>query len=85
MVSITVFAKLHTDAKHQGRGAGTMLLRRCIEDANRSGLPIYLNASSPGHKMYLKQHFHDLETMVTDFSLWGAKAKDYVFAMIREP
>lgn len=85
MVQMTVFAKLHTDPKHQGRGAGTMLLQRCIEDATRSGLPIYLNASSPGHKMYLKQQFRDLETLVTDFSKWGAKELDYVFAMIKDP
>ncbi|KAJ4423844.1 hypothetical protein N0V82_001428 [Gnomoniopsis sp. IMI 355080] len=74
-----------TDPKHQGRGAGTLLLRRCVEDAAKNRLPIYLNASPMGHGMYLKHQFRDVETMVTDFSKWGAKDLQYVFAMIKEP
>lgn len=62
-----------------------MLLQRCIEDANRNGLPIYTNASPAGHGMYLKNQFRDVETLATDFSEWGAKELDYLFAMIREP
>lgn len=80
-----VFSILHTDPKHQGRGAGTMLLGRCVEDATKDRLPIYLNASPLGHGLYLRHQFRDIETMVTDFSKWGAKDLHKVFAMIREP
>ncbi|KAJ4393105.1 hypothetical protein N0V93_002312 [Gnomoniopsis smithogilvyi] len=79
------FSTLHTDPKHQGRGAATMLLRRCMENAAQRGLPIYLNASPLGHGMYLRHQFRDIETLVTDFSQWGAKNLHNVFAMIKEP
>lgn len=62
-----------------------MLLRRCVEDAAKDGLPIYLNSSPLGHGLYQKYHFTDIETMVTDFSQWGAKDLHEVFAMIKEP
>lgn len=82
---LQVFSILHTDPKHQGRGAGTMLLRRCVNEAAGKGLPVYLNASPLGHGMYLRHQFRDIETMVTDFSQWGAKDLHNVFAMIKEP
>lgn len=82
---IIVFALLHTDPKNQGRGAGTMLLSRCIEDAAKDELPIYLNASPIAHALYLKHHFRDVETMITDLSEWGAKDLHRVYAMIKEP
>lgn len=81
---VTVFALLLTDPKHQGRGAGTILLRRCIEDATSVGLPIYLNASEAAHGLYLKHQFRDLQLMETDFGKWGMTEPIQTWAMIKE-
>ncbi|CAN8097842.1 unnamed protein product [Discula destructiva] len=75
------FSIIFTDPKHQGRGAGTMLLRRCLEDAANAGLPIYLNASADAHELYLKHQFRDLELIETDFSKWGLAEPIRTWAM----
>lgn len=75
---------LHTDPKHQGRGAGGMLTSRAIEEAARRGLPAYLESSEAAHQLYLKHGFKDLEELVTDFSSWGPKTPHRVWAMIHD-
>ncbi|PSS03387.1 hypothetical protein BD289DRAFT_421098 [Coniella lustricola] len=76
---------LRTDPQHQGRGAGKMLVKKCIEESERRNLPIYLDSSMPGHKLYLKQGFRDVGECLTDFSKWGMTEKHWNWAMIRDP
>ena len=76
---------LHTDPKHQGRGAGGMLVRWGVEEARRRGVPAYLESSEAGHSLYRKYGFRDLELQSLDFSRWGATQKHNTWAMIYEP
>ncbi|KAI0842861.1 acyl-CoA N-acyltransferase [Hypoxylon sp. FL0890] len=76
---------LYTDPKHQGRGAGGMLVRRVIEEAQKLGLIVYLAASPPGHELYKKCGFRDVECLSLDMSKWGAKENLINWAMIWEP
>lgn len=82
---LEVLAMLHTDPKHQGRGAGSLLLQKFVEEARQKGLPAYLDSSERAHELYLKHGFQDLEEVVTDFSPWGMTEPHRVWAMIREP
>lgn len=75
---------LYTDPKHQGRGAGTLLLKKLIEESEQRGLPAYLDASEAGHTLYIKQGFRDLEELVTDFSPWGMTKPHRVWTRVRE-
>lgn len=76
---------LYTDPKHQGRGAGTLLLKKLIEESVQIRLPAYLDASESGHALYLRHGFQDLEELVTDFSPWGMTKPHRVWTMVREP
>ncbi|RYP76180.1 hypothetical protein DL771_002004 [Monosporascus sp. 5C6A] len=76
---------LQTDPKHQGRGAGAMLVKWGVEEAKRLGLPAFLESSEEGHSLYQKCGFRDLELQSLDFSKWGATKKLNTWAMIYEP
>ncbi|KAF3761774.1 hypothetical protein M406DRAFT_281853 [Cryphonectria parasitica EP155] len=78
------FGILATEAKHQGRGAASLLLKKCIEEAEAKRLPIYLDSSEMGHPVYLKHGFRDLEEVATDFSKWGLEKPHLLWAMIKE-
>ncbi|KAI1103305.1 acyl-CoA N-acyltransferase [Jackrogersella minutella] len=65
-------ANLHTDPKHQGRGAGGMLVRRAVEEARKLGMVAYLDSSEAGHELYKKCGFRDIECLSIDLSKWGA-------------
>ncbi|KAK7752439.1 hypothetical protein SLS62_005592 [Diatrype stigma] len=71
--------------KHQGRGAGGMLVNWGIEEAKRRGLPAYLVSSEAGHPLYQKWGFRDLGLLRVDFSKWGATEKQNNWVMIYEP
>ncbi|OTA69469.1 acetyltransferase [Hypoxylon sp. EC38] len=76
---------LHTDPKHQGRGAGGMLVRRTIEEAQKLGLVAYLAASPAGHELYKKCGFRDVEYMSIDTRKWGATENHVNWLMIWDP
>ncbi|KAJ9132142.1 hypothetical protein NKR23_g11399 [Pleurostoma richardsiae] len=75
---------LHTDPKHQRRGAGALLTQWGLDEAARRGLPAYLHSSMEGHALYLKLGFKDLEEHVVDLTRFGAPDLHRTFAMIRE-
>ncbi|KAI5923335.1 acyl-CoA N-acyltransferase [Camillea tinctor] len=76
---------LHTDPKHQGRGAGTMLVQWGLEEAKKLGLVAYLESSEAGHSLYKKCGFRDVEHLEVDFSKWGATEMHNTWSMIYEP
>ncbi|ROW03634.1 hypothetical protein VPNG_07198 [Cytospora leucostoma] len=73
---------LHTDPRHRGRGAASMLIPWGIEEAARRCLPAYLESSEAAHGLYLKHHFRDLEELTTDFSNWGLQRPHRAWAMM---
>ena len=79
-----VLHMLFTDPKHQGRGAGTMLVNWGLEEARKRTFPIYLESSDMGHNLYIKVGFRDLELFEVDMSKWGATDLCRTWAMIRE-
>ncbi|KAI2618484.1 acyl-CoA N-acyltransferase [Hypoxylon sp. NC1633] len=76
---------LHTDPKHQRRGAGGMLVQWGVEEARRLGLIAYLDASEEGHLMYQKHGFRDIELLSLDMSQWGPTQKHNIWSMIWDP
>ncbi|KAH9888267.1 acyl-CoA N-acyltransferase [Xylariomycetidae sp. FL2044] len=76
---------LHTDPKQQGRGAGRMLVDRCVEDAKKLGLPACLESSLAAHPLYLKCGFRDVEYVATDLSEWGATEMHPIWSMKWDP
>lgn len=47
------------------------------------GLPIWLESSEEGHRLYQKCGFEDVEELVTDLSQWGAPAPHRSWLMVR--
>lgn len=77
---------LHTDPKHQGRGAGGMLIEWGLKKADELSLPIYLESSPPAHRFYQSHGFEDLEEYPLDLSKYGgAKQLWTTPLMIRKP
>ncbi|OTB07589.1 hypothetical protein M426DRAFT_317897 [Hypoxylon sp. CI-4A] len=76
---------LHTDPKHQGRGAGELLVRRAVEEAQRQGLVAYLESSESGHSLYKKCGFCDVDCLSVDLSRWGATEIHRTYSMMYDP
>ena len=49
---------IHTD--HQRQGVGTFLLEKCLEEADRRELPVYLDSSVGGKDLYERLGFKNL-------------------------
>ncbi|KAI1461881.1 acyl-CoA N-acyltransferase [Annulohypoxylon moriforme] len=78
-------AILHTDPKHQRRGAGGMLVKQVVDEARKLGLVACLQSSPAGHELYKKCGFHDINLLSTDLSKWGATEMHYIWAMTCDP
>lgn len=76
---------LHTDPKHQRRGAASLLLQSMVDEADKLGLPVLLESSEEGHGLYQKYGFKDVEVLEIDMSKWGPGNMHLSWAMIREP
>ncbi|KAK2041377.1 acetyltransferase [Colletotrichum somersetense] len=76
---------LVTDPKHQRRGAGLQLMAPAMQEGIRLGLPVYLESSSAGHRLYTKLGFKDVEEHQVDFSHLGVELVHLNWAMIWEP
>ena len=76
---------LFTDPNHQRRGAGTMLLKWGTEQADRLGLPLYLDATADGKRLYEKHDFRVIDKIVFDFAKWGGPSVVESVVMVRQP
>ncbi|XDG06902.1 hypothetical protein ABKA04_006517 [Annulohypoxylon sp. FPYF3050] len=76
---------LYTDPKHQGRGAGRMLVEQVKDEARKLGLTASLQSSPAGHQLYKKCGFRDVDLLSTDLSKWGAPEMHYIWAMEWDP
>ena len=79
------FKLLHTDPKHQRRGAGGLLLKTMTEEADKLGVPVHLEATPEGEPLYVKWGFERTQLVVTDFSKWGGPAHHEYSVMVRQP
>ncbi|KAL9603911.1 MAG: hypothetical protein Q9219_000849 [cf. Caloplaca sp. 3 TL-2023] len=55
---------------HQGRGAGTLLLKNLVDFADERGLPCYLESTPSGHETYTRQGFREIETVEINLEEW---------------
>lgn len=76
---------LHTDPEQQKRGAGSMLLKWGADEADRLGLPSYLEASEAGRPLYEKFGYETVDVLHVDFSKWGGPADGSCCLMLRPP
>ena len=76
---------LHTDPKHQRRGAGRMLMDKLTEECKRTGLPGWLESSDAGHKLYQSSGFCDVGTIEEDMTRFGGPGVHFVYCMRYDP
>ncbi|KAI9881229.1 MAG: hypothetical protein M1823_006672, partial [Watsoniomyces obsoletus] len=62
---------LQTAPKHQGRGAGGMLVTYGVNLADELKINAYLESSPMAHRLYAKHGFQDIDEMVFDMGAWG--------------
>ncbi|OAA80901.1 Acyl-CoA N-acyltransferase [Akanthomyces lecanii RCEF 1005] len=74
---------IHTDPRHQRRGAGLLLVKRCKQDGDAMGLSVWLESSDDGHRLYQRCGFEDVEELVTDLSTWGAHHPHRSWLMVK--
>ncbi|CCC05503.1 hypothetical protein SMACR_09349 [Sordaria macrospora] len=77
------------DPKHQGRGAGAMIVKELINLSNDSNLPIYLESSASAEGLYKKMGFvrvpEESARVVHSKSVLGTETDVEVPLMIKTP
>jgi predicted acetyltransferase len=74
---------LHTDPQHQRRGAASMLLKWGTDEADRLGIPSYLESSEEGRPLYEKFGYETVDVVTVDFSKWGGPTDASSCLMLR--
>ncbi|EEY15075.1 conserved hypothetical protein [Verticillium alfalfae VaMs.102] len=74
---------LVTDPAHQGRGAGKLLMQWGADEADRLGLATFLESSEPGHVLYPKFGFQDVEPLVVSLAQFGLERPYRAWGMVR--
>lgn len=81
-----VLALLVTAEQHRGRGAGRLLLKWGINFSESDGhVPIYLQASEQGRKLYSYYGFNEMGSVKFDLSEFGLDGVEVMTEMIRKP
>ncbi len=60
-----------------------MLLQHLAAEADRLGLPTYLEASEEGAPLYEKNGFRRVATIITDLSRWNGPVDAETVLMLR--
>ncbi|KAG9237898.1 acyl-CoA N-acyltransferase [Amylocarpus encephaloides] len=64
--------------QYQRKGIGAQLMRKCLEEANKEGLPTWLISFPGSHELYLKLGFVDVEHSDVDLNEWdGGRCRGY--------
>jgi GNAT superfamily N-acetyltransferase len=63
---LPVLAILVTTPEFQGRGVGRLLCNEGLKIADLEKLPVWLEASARGRRLYQKLGFEDVENIVID-------------------
>ncbi len=62
-----------------------MLVQWGVDEANRLGLPAYLEATEAGHMLYPSCGFKDVEELKIDTAKFGKEGIHLNWAMRRDP
>ncbi|RVX75840.1 hypothetical protein B0A52_00197 [Exophiala mesophila] len=82
---LKVLDLLQTDPKHQGRGAGSMLIKWGTDIADKMRLPAYLESSPKAYKLYQKHGFNTIGVFTMDPKWgYGADVDPNIHFMIRD-
>ncbi|RBR23289.1 uncharacterized protein FIESC28_03872 [Fusarium coffeatum] len=74
---------LHTDPKHQRRGAASLLIEWGLKEADRLGIPACLESSEEGRKLYERFGFEEVARHTINFSRWGGPSEITIPLMVR--
>ncbi|THW24783.1 hypothetical protein D6D23_04922 [Aureobasidium pullulans] len=69
--------------EYQGRGVGSFAMRWGVDFADRLGLPMYVEATLPGRRLYERWGFQVQEIMPFDARVFGAPSKAEHYCMVR--
>ncbi|KAJ9605588.1 hypothetical protein H2200_010245 [Cladophialophora chaetospira] len=75
---------LQTEPKHQGRGAGSMLIKWGLDIADELNLPAYLESSPAGHRLYQKFGFKDIDELKMSPKWNYGTADPNIYFMLRD-
>ena len=92
-MALTTFAYavldiIHTHPSHQGRGAGTQLVKWGTDLADKQRLQCYLEASPAGYPLFRKADFEEVTEMEIDLNKYREGRGIYKYkhiVMIRPP
>ena len=92
-MTLTIFAYtvldiIHTHPSHQGRGAGTQLVKWGTDLADKQRLQCYLEASPAGYPLFRKADFEEVTEMEIDLNKYREGRGIYKYkhiVMIRPP
>ncbi|KAL4771050.1 acyl-CoA N-acyltransferase [Aspergillus nidulans var. acristatus] len=77
--------KLFTHPKYQGNGVGSALLQWGLDEADRLGLMIYLEATEEGRPLYERFGFEAIKVVKFDAGAFGGVGKHQYTFMLRQP
>ncbi|OCL10895.1 hypothetical protein AOQ84DRAFT_336738 [Glonium stellatum] len=76
---------LITLPEHHRRGAGAMLLKWGLDQADKAQLPSYLEASDMGRPLYEKLGYRPVKETFFDLSKYGSEGIERNTVMLRDP
>ena len=76
---------LVTHPEHHRRGAGAILVKWGIEQADKAKLPAFLESSMAGKRLYSNMGFTPRHEEVFQLSKYGGEGVDINTVMIRDP
>ena len=79
-----LLSMLATLPAHHRRGIGAMHLRFGLEEADKLGLPAYLEASPMGKPLYMRMGFEEVREFPFDAKKWGGE-RDLPHTSLRRP
>ena len=82
-----MLGNIGTLPSYQRRGAASALVRWPFEEADKQGIPVYLDTNEDGHarSLYERLGFSRVDAAVLDLSKYGSNGLHTHMAMLREP
>lgn len=80
-----VLALLVTSPRYRRLGAGSLLVEWGIRKSEETGLPLYLQASEQGRRLYLHHGFREMDTVRFDLGGYGLEGVENMTEMLRDP
>lgn len=85
LLIVLVLHILATHPDHHRRGAGAMLLKWGLEQADKAQLPAFLESTPTGKPLYARLGFEPVHEEVFDLTKYGLEGSDVSTVMIRQP